>query len=156
MNDSYSQKQKRWDDYFHGLCVAVATKSPCLSRQIGAILVRDHSIISTGFNGPARGYFHCEGTCPRKLMPGYESGKFLDQCPAAHAELNCVATAARNGVSVKESTLYMNCIIPCKDCMNTLVNAGISEIVVDDTKPYHEISVDIAIKGGIAIRRFRQ
>jgi len=155
MNDSYGDKIARWDKYFHNICIAVATKSPCLSRQIGAILVRDNSIISTGFNGPARGYFHCKGQCPRKLIPKYESGKFLDQCPAAHAETNCIANAARIGASTIGSTLYMNCIIPCKDCMILLVNAGIKSIVVDDTKPYHEMSIEIAIKGDIKIRKFK-
>ena len=48
-----------WDRYFHTICEAVASKSPCLSRHIGAILVRDHSIVSTGFNGPSRGIPHC-------------------------------------------------------------------------------------------------
>ena len=49
----------KWDNYFHTICESVSTKSPCLSRKIGAILVRDKSIISTGFNGPARGIPHC-------------------------------------------------------------------------------------------------
>jgi len=49
----------KWDTYFHSICVAVASKSPCLSRKIGAILVKDHSIVSTGFNGPSRGIPHC-------------------------------------------------------------------------------------------------
>lgn len=48
-----------WDTYFHSICVSVSSKSSCLSRQIGAILVRDHSIISTGYNGPPRGIPHC-------------------------------------------------------------------------------------------------
>ena len=152
------QKQTRWDKYFHTICIAVASKSPCLSRQIGAILVRDNSIISTGFNGPARGYHHCEGEfkydCPRKKM-GYESGEGLVHCPAAHAEGNCIANAARIGASTVGSTLYMNCIIPCKDCMVLLVNAGIKEIVVDDIKLYHEMSAEIAATGRIGIRRFQ-
>jgi len=49
----------KWDLYFHSICIAVASKSPCLSRKIGAILVRDHSIVSTGYNGPPRGVPHC-------------------------------------------------------------------------------------------------
>jgi len=153
MNESL-QRQARWDKYFHTICIAVASKSPCLSRQIGAILVRDNSVISTGFNGPARGYFHCEGECPRKKM-GFASGEGLIHCPAAHAEGNCIANAARIGASTVGSTLYMNCVIPCKDCMVLLVNAGISEIVADDIKLYHEMSAEIASIGRIGIRRFR-
>jgi len=160
-----NESQKRWDTFFHTVCIAISTKSPCLSRQIGAILVRDKSIISSGYNGPARGYKHCGdiqpgvmqgisgklGICPRKAK-GYKSGEGLHECPAGHAEVNSIINAARNGVSVMGATLYMNCIIPCKDCAILLVNAGIKEIVIDDITPYHEMSLDIL--EGITIRRF--
>lgn len=145
----------KWHVYFHAVCAAVASKSPCLSHKIGAILVRDHSIIATGYNGPARGYPHCNGTtCPRRLK-GYKSGEGLLECPAAHAEGNCIANAARMGVITMGSTLLLNFKIPCKDCMVDLVNAGIVEVVVDDPTPYHEISLEIAKYGKIKIRRFQ-
>lgn len=150
----------RWDKYFHNICNAVASKSPCLSRQIGAILVRDKSIVSTGYNGPARNYPHCKGefihcrnVCPRQAK-GYKSGEGLLECPAAHAEANCIANAARLGVQTVGTTIYLNTLIPCKDCMILLVNAGISEIVVEEYKWYHELSADISTYGGIHIRRF--
>jgi dCMP deaminase len=146
-------KASQWDSYFHNICVAVSSKSPCLSRQIGAILVRDRSIVSTGFNGPARGYPHCQGTCPRKLK-GYKSGEGLIECPAAHAEANCIANAARIGATTIGTTLYMNCITPCKDCMILLVNAGIVEVVIEELKFYHEMSKTIASHGNIKIRTF--
>ena len=172
--DYFGEKLTRWDSYFHKICEAVASKSPCLSRNIGAILVRDKSIISTGFNGPARGYPHCKGIhnsllevpegipvselqersiCPRHAQ-GFKSGEGLINCPTAHAETNCIANAARIGASTIGSTLYMNCIIPCKDCMILLVNAGIVEVVVDELKPYHEMSLGIAKHGKVKIRRF--
>ena len=152
-----------WDEYFHNICIAVASKSPCLSRQIGAILVRNRSIVSTGYNGPARNYPHCgpgelsseKAVCPRKLK-GYKSGEGLVECPAAHAEGNCIANAARIGASTIGTTLYMNCIIPCKDCMILLVNAGVIEIVVEKTTFYHEMSEDIARHGNIRIREFKK
>ncbi len=168
MNNRREHK-KRWDKYFHNICVAISSKSPCLSRQIGAILVREKSIVSTGYNGPARGYKHCEAVrapmedcttkgevhyskiCPRRAK-GYESGQGLHLCPAAHAEGNTIANAARIGASTVGTTFYMNCIIPCKDCAIILVNAGIVEIVVDDDTPYHEISIGILEK--VKIRRF--
>jgi dCMP deaminase len=145
-----------WDQYFLSVCDAISSKSPCLSRQIGAILVRDKSIVSTGYNGPARGYPHCStkgNTCPRKAL-GYTSGEGLVHCPAAHAEANCIANAARIGASTIGTTLYMNCIIPCKDCMIILVNAGIVEVVVEELTPYHKMSVEIAHYGNIKLRRF--
>jgi dCMP deaminase len=153
------ERKKRWDTYFHTICVALATKSPCLSRQIGAVLVRDNSIVSTGFNGPARGYAHCgrhtaafeDPICPRRVA-GYKSGEGLYMCPAAHAEANTIANAARIGAVTVGTTLYMNCIIPCKDCAIILVNAGIVEIVVDDETPYHAMSLGILNK--VIIREF--
>lgn len=152
----------RWDIYFHNICVAISTKSPCLSRQIGAILVRDKSIISTGFNGPPRGFPHCtpaiqnsSNLCPRRAK-GYRSGEGLIECPATHAEANCIANAARIGACTIGSTLYMNCIIPCKDCMSLLINAGIVEIVVDDLIPYHDLALKMAKVANIHLRKFNR
>ena len=166
-----------WDQYFHTICIAVASKSPCLSRHIGAILVRDHSIVSTGFNGPSRGIPHCgidryekddalvdiptnafqtlqmANTCPRKVL-GYASGTHLELCPAQHAEENAISNAARLGVSTIGTTLYMNCIVPCKNCFGTLINAGIVEIVVDDVKVYDKHTQYLIDNSNIKIRRF--
>ena len=142
-----------WDTYFLTICNAIASKSPCLSRQIGAIIVRENSIISTGYNGPARGLPHCEGpTCPRRAM-GFKSGEGLEHCPATHAEANCIANAARLGVSVRGASLYMNTQCPCKDCMSLIVNAGLSNVIVTDLRPYHRWSLDIAQYGQVKIRR---
>ena len=162
-----------WDTYFLTICNAVASKSPCLSRQIGAIIVRENSIISTGYNGPARGLPHCEGdrvlmedistptelhyeagkrVCPRRAM-GFKSGEGLEHCPATHAEANCIANAARLGVSVRGASLYMNTQCPCKDCMSLIVNAGLSNVIVTDLRPYHRWSLDIAQYGQVKIRR---
>lgn len=167
----YKEKIKRWDIYFHTICGVIAFKSPCLSRQIGAILVRDKSIVSTGYNGPARNYPHCVGVkslmpdcstdnekhysyiCPRHAK-GYKSGEGLNECPAAHAEANCITNAARIGASTIGTTLYMNYILPCKDCAIILVNAGIIEIVVDNNTPCHEMSIDIFKQGDVKTRKF--
>ena len=168
-----------WDNYFHSICIAVASKSSCLSRTIGAILVRDHSIVATGYNGPARGIPHCgrarnmkedilldeierrikgiprlvDEECPRKLM-GYTSGIGMQWCPAQHAEANCISNAARLGVSVFGSILYMNCVIPCKNCFGTLINAGIVEIVVDNARPYDKHTQFQIDNSNILIREF--
>jgi dCMP deaminase len=165
-----------WDVYFHEICKIVASKSPCLSRKIGAILVKDHSIVSTGYNGPPRGIPHCgharfmkdatliEGgrtidtirfskECPRKVL-GYSSGEGMEWCPAQHAEENAVSNAARLGVSVLGATLYMNSIIPCQKCFGTLINAGIEEIVVDSAIPYDKFTLFLINNSNIRIRAF--
>lgn len=155
MDDTFFRsKMRRWDAYYHGACTAISAKSPCHSRKIGSLLVKDKVIVATGFNGPPRGYPHCHDHCPRRDKPDYESGKYLDECPAAHSEANCIASAARVGVSVAGTTLYLNCIIPCRDCMKLLVNAGVMEVVVEEVQPYHKESIIIAEYGNVNIRRF--
>jgi len=176
---------QKWDRYFYKICESVASKSSCLSRQIGAILVRDNIVVSTGFNGPARGIPHCgkdrfekcgfekdnalqkefdsfiydirreliSTTCPRQLLH-YKSGEGLHLCHAEHAERNCIASAARIGVSTKNTILYMNCILPCKNCITLLINAGIKEIVVDDLTQYDKNSEFIYKHCDIKLRRF--
>ena len=171
-----SFSESRWDRYFHKICVSVASKSSCMSRQIGGILVKDKSIVSTGYNGAPRGVPHCgeerllsdpilcealseeeppkvNTTCPRKIL-GYKSGEGMQWCPAQHAEENCVSNAARLGVSVLGSTLYMNSVIPCQKCYGTLINAGIAEIVVDVDKLYDPHTQFIINTSDIEIRSF--
>jgi dCMP deaminase len=180
LNSLKKADTKRWDKYFHNLCKTVATKSPCLSRKIGALLVRDKSVISMGFNGPPRGIPHCgherwladealrnaakhcsnpliltkfRNTCPRQVL-GYKSGTHMELCPAQHAEENAISNAARLGVSVIGSTLYMNCVVPCKNCYGTLINSGIIEIVVNEVKVYDKFTQFLIDNSNIKIRKF--
>ena len=130
----------KWDEYFMSICDAVAQKSQCLSHKLGAVIVRDRSIIATGYNGPPRGAQHCPGTeCPRRAF-GFKSGEGLHLCPAVHAEMNAVVNAARKGVSTLDSTLYLNFCIPCKQCMGILMNAGVKEVVVKDKSNYDALT----------------
>lgn len=92
-------------------------------------------------------------TCPRRIL-GYKSGEGLEWCISEHAERNCIASAARIGASVKDTILYMNCMIPCKNCLNLLINAGVKEIVVDDITPYDKYSDLILGHTTIKIREF--
>jgi dCMP deaminase len=92
--------------------------------------------------------------CPRKLL-GYTSGTHMELCPAQHAETNAISNAARLGVSVLGTTLYMNCIIPCKNCFGALINAGIREIVVDETTVYDKHTQFLIDNSDIVIRSFK-
>jgi len=131
-----------WDEYFFGIADAVAKKSHCLSRQEGAIAVRNKKfIVATGYNGPSMGYPHCEGTeCPRHKV-GYKSGQGLDVCPAAHAEFNVLIEAARLGIQLEGCTLYLTTGSPCRECAKGMVNAGIKEVVVTGTKAYPDVGL---------------
>jgi dCMP deaminase len=105
----------------------VATRSPCVKRQVGAVLVsEDKALLATGFNGPPRGAPHRdEKTCVRIGIP---SGTQADVVCCAHAESNAIAQAARHGVPVKGSTLYVT-TSPCAWCARGIINAGVVRVV---------------------------
>jgi len=92
-------------------------------------------------------------TCPRHLLD-YKSGEGLHLCHAEHAERNCIASAARLGISTKDTRLYMNCVLPCKNCITLLINAGIREIIVEDITYYDKYSEFIYEHCDIKLRRF--
>lgn len=159
------RKRKSWDRYYLDIAKQVASRSPCLSQKLGAILVKDKIVICEGFNGPARNIPACgpdrlkhdevlrhrlennahepifgnETTCPRQRL-GYPSGQGLDICPAVHAEANCIANAARIGICTAGTIMYLTCGVPCKDCFSLLVNAGVREVVVTSMKRYDDLS----------------
>jgi len=178
MNNLNSPKtpNSKWDSYFYKLCNTISLRSPCLSRKIGAVIAKNNTILSTGYNGPPSGIFHCgkeralkdknlpdlkelfpedviSNTCPRRLM-AYKSGEGLRYCLAQHAEENAVTNAAKNGVYIFNSTLYLNSIIPCQRCLGTLINAGVKEIVVTEEKFYDNYSEILCKESGIKIRSF--
>lgn len=159
-----------WNEYFYNIAQTVARNSKCYSRKIGAILVRENAIVSTGYNGPPRRIPQCDtrdiyinnnliysklndGVCPRRSL-GHLSGQFLDICIAAHAEVNCIAQAARNGINTKGATMYMTCEIPCKNCLATLINAGVEDLVVTAIKFYDDASEYIVKYSHISIRDY--
>ena len=172
----------KWDNYFFTICKAISLNSKCLSRQIGAIIVKDKSILSTGYNGPPRGVSHCSmrylsdnqlintlkdktdfGTklffenvkdqCPRRVL-GYGSGQGLELCIAGHSERNCIVNAARHGISVKNGILYCNCPVPCTPCLIEIINAGIIEVVTTSLICYDQMGEWLIEQSGLKIRVF--
>ena len=165
-----------WDTYFLDICNTVSTNSKCLSRKIGAIIVRDKSIISTGYNGPPRGVQSCSerykndekliqlinkehiqpeakdmNTCPRYYL-GFKSGEGLEWCVAGHAERNAIVNAAREGVSVKGAIMYMNCGRSCTPCLIEIINSGISEIVTIKSTYYDLMGEYLVRESGLKVR----
>ncbi len=117
-----------WDDYFLQLADLVASRSTCLRRQVGAVLVRDERIIATGYNGAPRGIQHClEAGCLREKM-GIPSGERYELCRGVHAEQNAIINAAYYGVSTKGAILYCT-NQPCLICARMIINAGIIKVV---------------------------
>lgn len=144
-----------WDEYFMNIANAVAMKSHCLSRQLGAIAVKDNKfIVATGYNGPPVGYPHCGenyefkgktythtfSECPRHKA-GYKSGQGLEICPASHAELNVLIEAARLGTKIEGCKLYLSGPNPCRECSKAIVNAGIIEVIYKDNIAYPDIGL---------------
>ena len=139
MADTYKERPG-WDDYFMDMTELVATRSTCLRRQVGAVIVRDKHIISTGYNGAPKGVPHCaeKGGCLREKL-GVPSGEKHELCRALHAEQNAIIQAATLGHSVEGATMYVT-YQPCIICAKMIINAGIERIVVRNGYP-DELSV---------------
>lgn len=143
------EKRKSWDNYFMEITELVATRSTCIKRKIGAILVKDKRILTTGYNEPPSGFPDCtEEICLRLDVP---SGKNQEKCWGLHAEQNAVIQAALMGISVKGSTLYCT-HQPCSICAKILVNAGIKKIIFKGDYP-DKLSYEIFKTANIPIKR---
>ncbi|MDI6825665.1 MAG: dCMP deaminase family protein [Candidatus Aenigmarchaeota archaeon] len=130
------------DEYYLQIARTVAQRSPCIRRQFGAIIVKDDVIVSTGYNGPARGVINCtEIGCLKDEMnlPHYSG---YEHCPAVHSEENCILNAARHGANVLNGTMFIcgqnfkdKSITeskPCERCKRAIINAGIREVLTMD------------------------
>ena len=108
-----------WNEYFMNIAEQVATRSTCSRKHVGAVIVRDRTILSTGYNGSLRGAPHCD-----------EAGHDIenDHCVrTVHAEANAVAQAAKHGVRIDQSEIYVTAS-PCLTCFKLVANAGITTV----------------------------
>ena len=147
MNDN----RPSWDAYFMQLARLVSTRSTCMRRKVGAILVKEKQIISSGYNGAPRGLPHClEVGCLREQL-GIPSGERQEICRATHAEANAIIQAAFHGVSTAGATLYCT-TAPCTICAKMLINAGIKRIVYEDGYP-DELGMDMLQQADINVQK---
>jgi dCMP deaminase len=115
------------DDYFMKIAEVVSLRSTCIKRKVGAVLVKDSHILSTGYNGVPSGFSHCTtDTCVRQNL---KSGERPELCRGIHAEVNCIIQAAIHGTSIKGKTTLYSTHFPCMSCLKLLINAGIKRIV---------------------------
>lgn len=141
------------DEYFMEMAQLISRRSTCLRRKVGAVIVKDKRVLSTGYNGSPRGTQHCEVLgCIRDQMH-VPSGTRHELCRGVHAEQNAVVQAAYFGVSIKGSTIYTT-TFPCSMCAKILINAGIVEVVyaegyVDD------LSNRLFAETNILVREYR-
>ncbi len=117
----------RWEIYFLQIAKLTGTRSTCLRRQVGALLIKDRNILATGYNGAPAGLAHCEDTGCLRLRHKVPSGERHELCRGLHAEQNAIIQAASHGVSIKGAELYCT-NFPCVICSKMLINAGIKDI----------------------------
>lgn len=119
------------DEYFMEMAKLSASRSTCLRRKVGAVIVKDNHVISTGYNGAPRGVSHCEEKGCLRVLMNVPSGTRHELCRGVHAEQNAVAQAAYFGISVKDATIYTT-TFPCSLCAKILINSGITNVVYEE------------------------
>ena len=123
-----------WDEYFMGITQLVSKRSTCLRRKVGALIVKDKQILTTGYNGAPCGLSHClEIGCLREKNR-IISGERQELCRGLHAEQNAIVQAALCGVNIKGSILYCT-NQPCITCAKMIINSGINKIVYKEKYP---------------------
>ncbi len=122
------------DEYFLEIATVVAKRSTCLRNKVGAVIVRDKRILSTGYNGAPRNLEHClEIGCIRE-QNNIASGTRHEKCRAVHAEQNAIIQAALHGASTDGATLYCT-HQPCILCTKMIINSNIKKVVYINTYP---------------------
>ena len=141
-----------WDEYFMEITRVVSTRSTCLRRQVGAIIVKEKRMLTSGYNGAPQGLAHClEVGCLREQL-GIASGERHELCRGLHAEQNAIVQAALHGVGIAGSTIYCT-HQPCSACTKMIINAGIRRIVYEYPYP-DELSRDLLAEAGVACECF--
>jgi len=140
------------DTYFMRMADLVATRSTCLRRQVGAVIMKEKRVLTTGYNGAPKGLKHCAEVGCVRTQNNIESGTRHELCRGVHAEQNAVIQAAYFGASIKDASIYTT-NFPCVMCAKILVNAGIIEVIYKDD--YEDLlSKDIMNESKVIVRRY--
>ena len=137
------------DEYFAGFADLASSRSTCIRRQVGAVLVRDKHILSTGYNGAPAGIDHCTPETCLRLKHRVKPGERHELCRGVHAEQNAIIQCALHGVSSRGATLYVT-HSPCSICAKMLINAGIERVVVKHRYPDDD-GLQMLQAGGIRV-----
>ena len=145
----------KWDHRFMEMAQLVSTWTSCYQeeRKVGAVIVKDKRVMTTGYNGAPAGVSTCveRGECLRKKL-GIPSGTRHEMCYAVHAEQNAIIQAAKLGVSIDGATLYCT-HQPCSVCAKMIINAGIRRVVYQEGYP-DSFSLDIFEEAKVQLERF--
>jgi dCMP deaminase len=142
------------DDYFMRIAEVVSLRSTCIKRKVGAVLVKDSHILSTGYNGAPAGLKHCNPeTCVRKNL---KSGERPELCRGVHAEINCIIQAAIHGTSIKGETTIFSTTFPCMSCLKLLINAGINRLVYKEGYAMeNKVKEDLLKESSLNVQKFQ-
>ena len=142
-----------WDEYFLGICNMVASRSTCLRRQVGAVVVKDKQILASGYNGAPTGIKHCDLVgCLRDKL-GVPSGERHELCRALHAEQNAFLQAAKHGVSLNGASVYIT-TQPCSICAKMIINVGIKKVIIQGDYP-DALALEFLKEAGIEIKTIK-
>jgi dCMP deaminase len=120
-----------WDQYFLNITRQVAERSTCTRAKVGAVIVRERSILASGYNGAPSGLPHCTEVGCLVYQSQTPDGELEENCyRTIHAEINAIAQAAKNGVSIRDADIYVT-HTPCIHCLKVLINTGIKRIFYD-------------------------
>ncbi len=146
----------KWDVRFMEMTRLVSSWSSCYktNRQVGAVIVRDKRILTTGYNGAPAGVKSCKDRCEcMREKLNIQSGTRQEMCYAVHAEQNAVIQAAKLGISLQGATLYCT-HQPCSMCTRIIINSGIERVVYEQGYP-DEFSLELFKEAGIKIEKFQ-
>ncbi|MGI6686826.1 MAG: deoxycytidylate deaminase [Christensenellales bacterium] len=147
----------KWDHRFMEMARLVASWSSCFNegRAIGAVIVRDKRVITTGYNGAPAGMKTCKerGECLRRKL-GIPSGTRAEICYAIHAEQNAIIQAAKLGVAIQDATMYIT-HQPCSMCARMIVNAGIRRVVFEQGYP-DDFALSFFEQTGVSLERYQK
>lgn len=149
---SSAPRRPSWDEYFMEITRLVSTRSTCLRRQVGAVFVKEKNILATGYNGAPSRVAHCsEVGCLREQL-GIPSGERHEICRGLHAEQNGIIQAARHGINLSGSTVYIT-DSPCIICAKMLINVGVVRIVCGQGYP-DSLSAEILAEAGLSLEYY--
>ena len=136
-------------EYYMNIAVQVSLRSTCMRRKVGAVIVKDNRILSTGYNGAPSGLPNCIDNCERCYRSAHNipSGQMLDMCYAIHSEQNAIMNALKTGEDLKGAVLYVN-TYPCVTCFKLSVQSGIKEVYYIDEYE-NEFTKQMAREAGV-------
>jgi dCMP deaminase len=149
-----NKNRPSWDEYFIAIVNEIAKRSTCIRRSVGAVLVKDKRILSTGYNGAVRNSPHCTDVGCLREKYGIESGSRHELCRGLHAEQNALLFAVASGINTEGSTMYCK-NQPCILCAKMMVQAGVKRVVYCEDYP-DDLAKQIFLENNVELCKFKE